>query len=142
MVTLPLDVGTQIRAVGELAELLPAEVRIVADPELLSDVPTAAALRVLATIHDPRWHRFVTADGIDWTSMLRWSRSAPRCRSYSDRPDGWMSNSQRVLLEIAASLAGHPGAHVVLLYAVRVLSRHHFLAVMDALRIAVEGLEP
>jgi hypothetical protein len=134
MTVMPLVAGTQIRTVGELAEILPAEVRIVADPELLSDVPIASALRILATIHDPRWHQYVTADGIDWAGMLRWGRS-----TLGTRPRG-MSNSQRVLLEIAASLAGHPGAHVVLLYAVRVLSRHHFLAVMDALRISVEGL--
>lgn len=138
-------IDSDIRCIGDLAMILPAEIRIVADPELLFDVPTAAALRVLATISDPRWHQYITADGVDWAGMLRWSRSAPRAPKGGDRPHRYMhylSNSYRVLLEIAASLAGHPGAHVVLLYAVRVLPRHQFLAVMDALRISVEGLEP
>ena len=132
MTAMLIDSG--IDCVSDLAGILPAEVRIVADPGLLSDVPTAAALRVLAEIHDPRWHKYVTADGIDWAGMLRWGRS-----TLGTRPRG-MSNSQRVLMEVAASLAGHPGSHVALLYAVRVLSRHHLLAVLDALRISVEGL--
>lgn len=136
MTTMPIVTGTKICTVGELAEILPAEVRIVADPRLLADVPTASALRVLATIHNPYWHQFVTEAGVDWAAILKWGRS-----TLGTQPRG-MANSVRVRLEIAASLAGHPGAHVVLLYAIRVMDRHSLLAVMDALRIAVEGLEP
>ncbi len=117
-----------------LAALLPEAVRTHAETNLLDDAPTAAALRILATIHDPYWHQFVTETGIDWAAILKWGRS-----TLGTSPRG-MSNSQRVLLEIAASLAGHPGARVALLYAIRVLSRHHLLSVLDALRICAEGL--
>lgn len=125
-------IDSGIDSVRDLAMLLPAEVRPHAEPGLLSDPPTAAALRVLATISDPHWHEHVYNGQINWRPLL------DRARQREIR----VSNSERVRLEIAASLAGFPGAHVQLLYASRVMERHNFLAVLDALRIVVEGLEP
>jgi hypothetical protein len=123
-----IDSGIDTRA--DLTGLLPPAMRSRIEPELLAEAPNASALRVLATIRDPRWHAHVHPARIDWPALLEWARA---------RPDG-PANSVRVRLEIAASLAGHPGAHVQLLYAARVLDRANYLAVLDALRIAVEGI--
>lgn len=95
------------------------------------DSMMAASLRVLATIGETRWHEHVGPVGIDWAPILKWART---------RPNG-PCNSYRVRYEIAASLAGHPGAHVQLRYAATVMERHSYLAVLDALRIAVEGVQ-
>lgn len=95
------------------------------------DPMMAASLRVLATIGETRWHEHVGPVGVDWAPILTWART---------RPNG-PCNSYRVRYEIAASLAGHPGAHVQLRYAATVMERHSYLAVLDALRIAVEGVQ-
>lgn len=130
MTAMLIDSG--IDSVRDLAGILPAEVSARIEPILLTDPPTAAALRVLATIRDPFWHQHIHAAHIDWRPLLE------RARQREIRTP----NAIRVSLEIAASLAGFPGAHVQLLYASRVMERPRFMAVLDALRIVVEGLQP
>lgn len=126
--TVVIDSG--IDTVRDLAALLPPDVLARIEPELLTEPTTAAALRLLVTVHDPVWHERVDKASIDWPPLLQYARQR----------EVRVPNMHRVLIEIAASLAGHPGAHVVLLYAIRVLPREHLLAVMDAIRIAAEGL--
>lgn len=130
MTALLIDSG--IDTVADLLTLLPPKVRVRVDSTYLAYSPNAAALRVLATISDPFWHKHFSAAGVDWPPLLE------RARQRKVK----ISNSERVRLEIAASLAGFPGAHVQLLYASRVMPRHNFLDVLDALRIVVEGLQP
>lgn len=131
--TIVIDSG--INSCGDLKGILPVEVTDRMDTFFITDylvgeAPTAAALRLLATISIPAWRGYISSSAIDWHGLLCWARHG------HPRP----AASVRVRVEIAASLAGHPHAHVNLLYAVQVLERHHFLAVLDALRIAVEGL--
>lgn len=130
MTALLIDSG--IDTVADLLMLLPPKARVRVDSTYLAYPPNAAALRVLATISDPFWHKHFSAAGVDWPPLLE------RARQREVRTP----NSMRVSLEIAASLAGFPGAHVQLLYASRVMSRHSFMAVLDALRIVVEELQP
>jgi hypothetical protein len=126
-----LTIDSGIDTAADLLGILPEAVAQRLDASLLAEAHMAASLRVLATIHDERWHDAVGPVGIDWAPLLKWARTRP----------GGPCNSYRVRYEIAASLAGHPGAHVQLLYAARVMERHSYLAVLDALRIAVEGVE-
>lgn len=121
----------KVATIDELEEMLPDDVRDRIDKSLLVMTPTAAALRVLATISAPYWHQYV-GPGIDWPPLVE------RARQREIK----ISNSERARLEIAASMAGHPGAHVQLLYASRVMARHNYMAVLDALRILAEGLTP
>lgn len=130
---LPVDSGIDTQA--DLAGILPAYVRELVgrffiEDYLLGTPQTAAALRVLATIRNPFWWEHVHESFIDWAPLL----SMARLKASK------LSKSQRVRVEIAASMDGVPGAHAPLLYAARVMERHHYLAVLDALRILVEGL--
>ena len=118
-----------IDTAADLAAMLPVVVRTVIDPEMLEEAPSAAALRVLATIRDERWQPFVHAYAINWPALLDWARGA------YGRHD-----SVLVRLELAASLAGYPGAQVALLYAVRKLDETNYVALLDALRIARDGV--
>ena len=127
-----LTIDSGLDTAADLLAILPEAVAQRIDPSMLTAAAMASALRVLATIGDERWHEAVGPVGIDWAPLLKWARTRP----------GGPCNSYRVRLEIAASLAGHPGAHVQLLYASRVMERSSWLAVLDALRIAVEGVEP
>lgn len=126
--TIVIDSG--IDTVRDLAALLPPDVALRIEPEILAEPTTAAALRLLVTVRNGTWHRHVDKASIDWPPLL----------AYARQREVRVPNMHRVLIEMAASLAGHPGAHVQLLYAVRVLPREHLLAVMDAIRIAAEGL--
>lgn len=127
MTAMAIDSG--IGAVTDLAGILPADMRERIGPELLEEAPTAAALRVLATIKHPGWHGFVRTCTIDWDGLLAWTRGEHRTM-----------DSIRVRVEIAASLAGNPGSQAILLYAARALDEANFLAVLDAMRIAYSGV--
>ncbi|MGH3416473.1 MAG: hypothetical protein ACRDVE_04405 [Actinocrinis sp.] len=123
----------RIRRIDELLGALPEEVCDRIHTAMFEDdAKTAAALRVLAVVSDRTWYDAVGPVGIDWAPILSRARLRP----------GGPANSDRCCYEIAASLAGHPGAHVQLRYAATVMARHTYLAVLDALRIAVEGVEP
>lgn len=113
----------------DLAVLLPADMRARIGEELLEESPTAAALRVLATIKNPGWHQHIRTYTIDWDGLLGWARTEFKS-----------TDDVRVRVEIAASLAGHPGSQAVMLYAARALDEANFEAVMDALRIARVGV--
>lgn len=136
MTALTIDSG--VDSVHDLHHLLPAELGDRLTPEMLREPATAAAMRVLATIRDPYWREYVHGEQhgpeawtrIEWTALLEWARG---------RMDP--ADSVLVRLEIAASLAGHLDSNPRLLYAARKLDRGNLTAVMDALRIASEGLE-
>lgn len=126
MTALHIDSG--INFTSDLAALLPAELRERIEPELLSESPSAAALRVLATIRDQRWMAHVYAARIDWTALIAWGRGQT------------VSSSVAVRVELAASLAGAVDARPSLLRAAYGLDGENFAALLDALRIAREGL--
>ena len=126
MTTVLIDSG--VDSLEDLLGLLPFSVAKRLDRDELTYPGTAAALRVLATIRDERWQEHVT-DVICWADLLEWARDTYRS-----------TDSVRVRVEIAASLAGHPDAQAVLLYAARALDSDNFAAVMDALRIAQQGV--
>ena len=121
-------IDSGVDSVEDLLGLLPSRVAKRFDRDEMSFPGTAAALRVLATIRDERWQDHVT-DVICWADLLEWAREEYRS-----------TDSVRVRVEIAASLAGHPDAQAVLLYAARALDSDNFAAVMDALRIAQQGV--
>lgn len=130
--TTELVVDSGIRTRRDLVGILPAEVTIritIDDSGLLGEMQSAAALRILATIKDPSWQRFVEPHRIDWDGMLNdWSRRELR-----------ESSSVHIRVEAAASLAGWSGARPDLLYVCRALDRENLLAVVDAMRIVAEG---
>lgn len=128
MSNLVVDSGIHTRR--DLVGILPADLAPRIDEELLRDSSIAAALRVLATIKDPTWQQYVQPWWIDWAALLNYGRQMRR------------SNSRRVRIEVAASLADQESAQVSLLYVAASLDRENFLAVIDALRIARLGLEP
>jgi hypothetical protein len=126
-------ITTNVHTIDELLGALPEPVGDLIHTAMFEDdAQMAAALRVLATIGETQWHDHVGPVGVDWAPILTWARTRP----------GGPCNSYRVRYEIAASLAGHPGAHVQLRYAAIVMERHSYNAVLDALRIAVEGVKP
>jgi len=125
---LTIDSGVDTHA--DLLGLLPAEVRPHITPRMLNTATTAAALRVLANVHLSEWHAHVRNGRIYWQPIVTWARDRSRR----------LPNEYRVCLEIAASLGGYPHAHVNLLYAVQVTSGNSFLAVLDGLRIAKQGV--
>ncbi len=112
-----------------LMVLLPPAVADRFDRAEMTHAGTAAALRVLATIHDPRWQAHVEICIIRWADMLDWARA-----TYRER------NSVRVRIEIAASLAGYGDAQPALGLAACVLDDANFAAMLDALRIARNGV--
>lgn len=127
-----LVVDSGIRTRRDLTALLPAELAKRIDDGakgLLDEMQSAAALRILVTIKDPGWQRFVGPVRIDWDGMLNsWSRHVLR-----------ESSSVRIRVEAAASLAGWAGASPDLLYVCRALDRANLLAVVDAMRIVADG---
>lgn len=135
MTALLIDSGIDFTA--DLSRLLPESVRTRIEPELLRETPSAAALRVLATIRDERWTEFVYAARIDWTAMLAWVREP-----YQPLGDTGASSSVCVRVELAGSLAGAVAARPNLFNAAYVLDADNFAALLDGLRIAREGLEP
>ena len=128
MSALLIDTGVDTHA--DLLGLLPDEVRPHITPRMLNTASTAAALRILAAVHRSEWHAHVRDGHIYWQPIVTWARDRNRR----------LANECRVALEIAASLGGYPHAHVNLLYATQVTSNYTFLAVMDALRIAKQGV--
>lgn len=128
MTALLIDSGVDTHA--DLLGLLPESMRQKIAPNMLDNAGTAAALRLLATVKAPDWHRHVYFGVIDWDVIVSWARDRSR-----KLPNEW-----RTALEIAADLDGYPHAYVDLAYAVKVMSNHTFLAVMDALRIARQGV--
>lgn len=127
MTAMLIDSG--VDSVEDLLGILPRAVAERFDREELSFPGTAAALRVLATIRDERWQEYVESCMIRWADLLDWVRAEYRT-----------TDSVRVRVEIAASLAGYGDAQVVLLYAARALDALNFAAVMDGLRIASQGV--
>jgi hypothetical protein len=67
--------------------------------EFLFEPPTAAALWVLTTVKNTGWWKFIDFPRIDWTGMLSWARALGR-----------PTDSSRLRIELAASLAGLEGA--------------------------------
>lgn len=128
MSALLIDTGVDTHA--DLLGLLPDEVRPHITPRMLDNSMTAAALRVLATVSYTEWHAHVRDGHIYWQPIVTWARDRSRR----------IANSNRAALEIAASLGGYPHAHVNLRYAITVMPRYQFLHVMDALRIATQGV--
>lgn len=133
----PLLIDSGVDTAADLAALLPGDVRERIDPVLLHGAPTAAALRVLATVRDTRWRHYVYAARIDWTPMLAWVREP-----YEPLDDTGASSSVCVRVEAAASLAGAVAARPDLLRAATGLDEGNFRALLDALRIARNGLRP
>jgi len=119
-------IDSGVETATDLAGLLPAEMRERIDLEMLTEPPSAAAMRVLATIRDEGWHQHIYRGRIGYPELLEWAR----------RPS--TSRSVRVRVEIAASLGGHSDARPDLLAAAYALDESNFLAVLDALRIARE----
>lgn len=127
-----LVVSSGIRTQRDLAAILPPDVAAQIEDggaELLGEMTSQAALRVLATIRNANWHRFIGLYRIDWDGMLNtWARRE-------------LSTYDSVLLrvEAAASLDRWTGAAPDLFYLCRALDRENFLAVIDAVRIVVDG---
>lgn len=126
--TLAIDGAVYTRTA--LRAILPPAVEALVDDELLSDSWSAAALRVLATIRNEFWHRYIGKYQIDWTPLLNDARAQFGSRSVLERA------------ELAASLAGRVDARANLMMAGRVLDRANYVAFLDAQRILLEGLEP
>ncbi|HEU5429597.1 MAG TPA: hypothetical protein VFU74_22140 [Actinocrinis sp.] len=125
-----LTIDTGVDAHADLLALLPEQVVPHITERMLDNAGTAAALRLLASVHRTEWHAHVSYGLIAWNPIIIWAR---------DR-DRRLANEARVTLEIAASLDGYPHAHVNLAYAVKVTSYHRFLVILDALRIAKQGV--
>jgi hypothetical protein len=132
--TLEADAAS-IRTRRQLEVILPTEVaeRIHhSDGELLAEMQSAGALRILATVKNPVWWPYVEPTHIEWGALLTRVRREER-----------ESSSVRVRVEAAAGLAGCSGAKVDLLYLARALDRENLSAVLDAIRIVADGgLEP
>lgn len=125
MTALLIDSGVDTAA--DLAALLPEDVAARITPDVLAELSTAAALRVLATVRDTIWREYVGSARIDWEPLLGRARRLP------------FSSSMLLRLEIAASLDGYRDARVRLDLAARTLDREDFLAVLDALRLSASG---
>lgn len=129
MSALLIDSGVDSHA--DLLELLPENIRPYITERMLDNTSTAAALRLLAHVHRDEWHQHVSHGFINWEPIVTWARTRDGKR---------LANEHRVCLEMAASLAEYPHAHVNLAYTVKVTSQFTFLALMDALRIAKQGV--
>jgi hypothetical protein len=123
-----IDSGVDSHA--DLLGLLPPAVAPHITERMLDDAGTAAALRLLAEVRQPEWHRHARHGLIDRDPIISWARNR----------ELKLPNERRAALEIAASLDGYAHAHVNLAYAVKVMSHGSFMAVLDALRIATQGV--
>lgn len=122
-----LVVDSGIRTKRDLLGILPPEVAERIDPYELGDKGFAAALRVLATVKDERWRAEVFSCGIRFTALAE-----------TFGPDG---GSVGVRVAAAASLYGAQSFHQVdLRRCALTLDDENFLAFVDGLRIAREGL--
>lgn len=122
-------IDSDIYSVRALLALLPAPVAEVVDYDTLREADFASSLRMLATIRNPGWHPFVRTYSVNWTGLLQWARGEFRT-----------TDSVLVRCEIAASLAGYEHSRALLLYGARALDGDNYAALMDALRIAREGV--
>lgn len=127
MTALLIDSG--VDTVRDLLGLLPPAVAEVVDHDTLLELDFAAPLRMLATIRNEGWYPFVRTYRIDWAGLLAWVRK-----------DFRTTDSVRVRVEIAASLAGFADSQALLLYGARALDESNYSALMDALRIARQGV--
>lgn len=122
-------IGSGVDTVADLVALLPPAVADTVDRDTLLENDFASALRLLATIRNEGWHRFVRRYTIDWAGLLPWARCEFRA-----------TDSVLVRIEIAASLAGRSDSQALLLYGARVLDDANYAALLDALRIARVGV--
>lgn len=118
-----------VASVSDLLDVLPLSVRDTIDHDTLLEADFASALRLLATIRNDGWHQFVRTYTVDWAGLLAWVRQ-----------EFLTTESVRVRVEIAASLAGHENSQALLLYGARALDGDNFEALIDALRIARQGV--
>jgi len=122
-------INPNVDTIADLLTLLPQSVADTVDRETLRENDFASALRMLASIKSEGWHRFVRTYRIDWDGLLAWARREFRT-----------TDSVLVRIEIAASLAGHRDSQALLMYGARALDDDNYAALMDALRIAREGV--
>lgn len=127
MTAMVIDSG--VGTVADLLALLPPSVAATVDHDTLREADFASALRMLATIQNPGWHQFIRMYTVDWAGLLPWART-----NFS------VTNSVRVRVEIAASLAGNTDAQASLRYGARALDETNYAAFMDALVIARRGV--
>lgn len=133
MSTLAVDISPDKSALvvttrADLAAILPPDVVARLALEMWHDLSFIAPLRILAAIDDRRWHDAVTPIHIDWASIYSWSRAR-----------GELS-TVRLAVEIAASMYGDSNARPDMCGLLRRLDAEHGDAVLDALRLADEGL--
>lgn len=132
MLTVTADPSTgksgSVRTRADLAAILPPDVVARLDRSVWHDLSFVAPLRILAVIDDPRWHVAVSPISIDWASIYSWSRARGELHTV------------RLALEIAASMYGDSGARPDMYCLLRRLDAEHGAAVLDALRLAAEGL--
>lgn len=122
-------IDSGVDTIRDLLGLLPPAIAEVVDHDTLLEADFAASLRMLATIKNEGWWPFVRTYRVDWTGLLAWARAEFRS-----------TDSVLVRVEIAASLAGEKGSQALLLYGARALDDGNYSALMDALRIAREGV--
>lgn len=127
MSTLLTDSGVEM--IADLLALLPPNVAAVVDRDTLAEPDFAASLRMLATIKNPAWQPYVRRYTVDWFELLSWARTNLNT-----------ANSVRVRIEIAASLGGYQDARASLMHGARALDEANYAALMDALRIARQGV--
>lgn len=125
-----LTTNAEIRTRDDLISILPLHLADRVTTELLRDSWCAAALRILVTIKDPRWHDAVKAVRIDWDALAALADSGSMSRSAASR------------LGAVLALGWRRATHVDLFDLCVGLDADNFPAFMDALRIAREGLAP
>lgn len=96
--------------------------------EFLFEPPTAAALWVLSTIKNSGWISYVKGPKIDWTGMLSWARHGFK-----------LTDSTRIRVELAASLAGLEGAAPALYNVALRLDSDNRTAVFEAIQMLATG---
>lgn len=127
MSALLIDSG--VDTIRDLVGLLPPSVANVVDHDTLTEPDFASSLRLLATIRNEGWYPFVRTYSVNWTGLLQWARGEFRT-----------TDSVLVRCEIAASLAGYEHSRALMLYGARALDGDNFSTLMDALRIARNGV--
>jgi hypothetical protein len=122
-------IDSGVDTVADLVGLLPTAVADTVDYDTLLEADFASSLRMLATIKNEGWYQFVRTYRVDWDGLLSWARREFRT-----------TDSVLVRAEIAASLAGHSDSQALLLYGARALDDPNYEALIDALRIARQGV--
>jgi hypothetical protein len=124
-----LLIDSGVDTIADLLGLLPPVIAAAIDHDTLLEADFASSLRMLATIKNPGWHRHVRTYRIDWAPLLMWART-----------EFITTNSVRVRVEIAASLGGYSDSQALLMYGARALDETNYTALMDAMRIARQGV--